>query len=69
MERAVQLAQSGYVLNVAGIKSAMLREGYSTGEIEGEQLRTQLRALIKAARGRSGRSRDSRAENISYGFS
>ena len=51
VERAFQLAQSGSVQNVAEIKRAMLREGYATGEIEGEQLRTQLRALIKAARG------------------
>ena len=51
VERAFQLAQSGSVQNVAEIKRAMLHEGYATGEIEGEQLRTQLRALIKTARG------------------
>jgi len=51
VERAFQLAQSGSVQNVAEIKKTMDREGYATREIEGELLRTQLRALIKAARG------------------
>jgi hypothetical protein len=51
VERAFQLAQSGSVQSVAEIKKVMEREGYGTREIEGEQLRTQVRALIKAARG------------------
>jgi hypothetical protein len=51
LERAFQLARSGSVQNVSEIRRAMEREGYASREIEGEQLRTQLRALIKVARG------------------
>ena len=50
LERAFQLAQSGSVRDVAELKRAVEREGYSPREIEGKVIRGQLRELIKAAR-------------------
>jgi hypothetical protein len=51
IERAFQLARSGSVRNVEEIKLAMHREGYDYKVIEGNSIRGQLRALVKAARG------------------
>jgi NAD(P)-dependent dehydrogenase (short-subunit alcohol dehydrogenase family) len=47
-ERAFQLARSGSARNVEEIKFAMHREGYDYKVIEGNSIRAQLRALIKA---------------------
>ena len=49
--RALQLARSGSVRDVAEIKRAMARSGYNPREIEGKAITGQLRELIKAARG------------------
>jgi hypothetical protein len=51
LERAFQIARAGVVQNVAEIKLTMDREGYDTRQIEGPQLRQQLRGLIKVGRG------------------
>lgn len=51
IERAFQLARSGSLVNVTEIKKAMDREGYDSRQIDGPQLRQQLRGFIKAARG------------------
>lgn len=49
LERAFQLARSGSVKDIWGIKVALRREGYFTEEIEGPKIRKQLRDLIAAA--------------------
>lgn len=51
VERAFQLARLGSAQSVAEIKKILDHEGYNSNEIQGEQIRTQLRALIKIARG------------------
>jgi hypothetical protein len=52
LERAFQLARSGQVANIEDIKEKLKREGYdvSAAAYVGLSIRSQLRALIKAAR-------------------
>jgi hypothetical protein len=52
LERAFQLAKSGEVSGVPGIRKALEREGYFGSQIEGPLLKRQLVGLIKAARER-----------------
>jgi len=51
IERAFQLAKSGQYASVADIKKKLNAEGYSVATVTGGVLLSQLRALIKAARG------------------
>jgi hypothetical protein len=53
LERAFQIAESGECQSVADLKNQLLKENYSLNQITGRTLFKQLRALIKAARGRS----------------
>jgi hypothetical protein len=52
LERAFQLARSGQVANIDDIKKKLKQEGYdvSAAAYVGLSIRSQLRALIKAAR-------------------
>ena len=49
IERAFELARSGAVQDVEGIKRRLNAEGYNGYQIEGRTLRAQLRMLIAKA--------------------
>jgi hypothetical protein len=53
LERAFQLAKGGDYASVPLIKKRLKAEGYSTDQISGLALSRQLKALIKAAQGKS----------------
>jgi hypothetical protein len=50
IERAFELARSGRYLSLSEIKVRLSIEGYSADFVEGPQLCSQLKALIKTAR-------------------
>lgn len=50
LERAFQLAKSGQVASVADITDALKLEGYRIEQVQGPQLRAQLKKLIEEAR-------------------
>ena len=50
IERAFELAQTGRFLDVSEIKDRLRNEGYFTETVTGPTLRTQLKAMIEAAR-------------------
>jgi len=50
VERAFQLAQSSTCVSVTDIKKQLAAEGYSTAQITGRTLSTQLKAIITARR-------------------
>jgi hypothetical protein len=50
LERAFQLARSGSVISIGEIRTLLTREGYNGAQIEGPQLKRQLRRLVEAAR-------------------
>jgi hypothetical protein len=60
LERAFQLARSGQVANIDDIKKQLKLEGYevSAAAYVGLSIRSQLRALIKAARSAAEPSND-----------
>jgi hypothetical protein len=49
LERAFQLAKSGYCNSVDDIRHQLKSEGYSTEQITGKDLTSQLKALINSA--------------------
>ena len=51
LERAFELAKSGKYPSVEDIGRRLLAEGYSIEQVTGRQLKIQLRALIRTARG------------------
>ena len=51
LERAFELAKSGKYPSVEDIARRLLAEGYSIEQVTGRQLKIQLRALIRTARG------------------
>jgi hypothetical protein len=51
LERAFELAKSGKYPSVEDIGRRLLAEGYSIEQVTGRQLKVQLRALIRTARG------------------
>jgi hypothetical protein len=51
LERAFQLAKSGGVVDVRGIRARLKREGYDEKAVDGSpSLTSQLRVIIKIAR-------------------
>jgi hypothetical protein len=50
LERAFDMARSGKFLNAGEIATAVKREGYPDGQVDGRALRSQLTAIIKEAR-------------------
>ena len=50
LERAFQLARSGRVRDLEEIRMTLRREGYDIGQLQGLQLRSQLKKLINEAR-------------------
>lgn len=50
IERAFHMAKSGRFTDVAGVKTALSAEGYSTSAIVGRVLLAQLRKLIRDAK-------------------
>jgi hypothetical protein len=50
IERAFELARTGRFLDVSEIKDRLRNEGYFTDTVTGPTLRTQLKAMIEAAR-------------------
>ena len=50
IERAFQLARTGYFQNVDEVRKAMSREGYSLAQVVGGAISKQLREEIKKAR-------------------
>jgi hypothetical protein len=55
LERAFALARSGKCVNVGDIKKRLRIEGYSDEQIVGQELHTQLAALISRGRQNSDR--------------
>ena len=53
LERAFQLAKSGSVISIGEIRAVLTREGYNRSQIEGPQLKRQLRELIEAAQAKT----------------
>lgn len=53
LERAFQLARSGSVISIGEIRAVLTREGYNGSQIEGPQLKRQLRGLIEAAQAKT----------------
>jgi hypothetical protein len=51
LERTFHLAKSGRVKDLQEIRTLLRQEGYDVGQLEGPQLRSQLRKLIDDARG------------------
>jgi hypothetical protein len=49
LERAFELAKSGLCTNLDDLKRTLRLEGFSTKQIVGGYLATQLRALMKSA--------------------
>ena len=49
LERAFELAKSGKFHSVSELRTAIKREGYEVGQIEGPALGRQLRHLIHKA--------------------
>lgn len=58
LERAFELADEGDYSGVAGIRLAMLREGYDVHQLYGPQLMRQLRDRCAEARIRIDLGRD-----------
>lgn len=56
IQRAYELAEAGDALDLASLKSKLNAEGYRQvdAHLEGRSVRTQLRALMEAARRRAG---------------
>ena len=51
IERAFELARSGYFRTVGEVKYAIAHEGYDARQIDGPQIIAQLRKVIRAALG------------------
>jgi hypothetical protein len=54
LERAFHLARSGLPSSIDDIKKTLRLEGYASGQIDGNVLHKQLRALMLAARASRG---------------
>ena len=50
IEMAFVIARSGHAATIEEIKTALRKQGYAPDQIEGPQLRSQLKAIIKSAR-------------------
>ncbi len=57
LERAFALARSGKCVSVGDLKKRLHVEGYSSDQITGQALHTQLAALIQEARTKNNESR------------
>ncbi|MBZ9762312.1 hypothetical protein LB553_15715 [Mesorhizobium sp. CA8] len=57
LERAFELARSGDIVDLYGLRERLRREGYDGRQLEGNSLRKQLASMIKEAAPEAGPSR------------